>query len=263
MKRRATTTVSSGTPAAPGTLPAVGAIPAIALRRVHYSYGHIEALHGVSLAVEAREVVCIIGPNGAGKTTLARVLGGLLRPSSGEVEYFGRLFRRASHDAIALGVASVLEGRRLFADQTVLENLELGAYAKQAPRAVLGERLERVLTIFPQLERLRGRNAGTLSGGEQQMVAIGRALMSDPKVLILDEPSMGLAPVVAERVFEALRELVAQEMAIILVEQNAQLALELSTRGYVMQTGTVAFFGTTEELTASDVVRELYLGVGG
>lgn len=260
MTRRAPTVANAG---APGGVAPTTAVPAIALHDAHYSYGRIEALHGVSLSMAASEVVCVIGSNGAGKTTLARVLGGLLRPSSGTVEYFGRPFRRGGHGAVSLGVASVLEGRRLFADQSVEQNLELGAYARRAPRALLRERLERVLTIFPQLQPLRHREAGTLSGGEQQMVAIGRALMSDPKVLILDEPSMGLAPVVAERVFETLHELVTQEMAIILIEQNAQLALELSVRGYVMQTGNIAFSGTTEELTGTDIVRELYLGVGG
>lgn len=234
--------------------------PLFEARQVGYSYGAIEALRDVTVAVNAGEAVCVIGPNGAGKTTLARVAGGLYRPRTGEVRINGARLPRGAHDAVGLGVASVLEGRHLFVQQSVLTNLQLGCYRQKLSRAEVAGRLERILSLFPALRERKNQRTGTMSGGEQQMVAIGRALMSQPRLLILDEPSMGLSPKIAGAVFDALLSLRREGLSILLVEQNAPLAFELTDRGYLMRQGSIVVQGTIEDLAAHDVVRTAYLG---
>lgn len=233
--------------------------PLLEASGIHYSYGAIKALHGVDISIYAGEGVCVIGPNGAGKTTLARVLGGVLRLQTGRVVIAGQPLPEKPHRVVLCGVASVLEGRRLFPDQSVQVNLQLGAYARRRGRTV-AERLERVFDLFPALAARSGQRASTLSGGEQQMVAIGRALMAEPELLILDEPSMGLAPIVASEVFQAIGRLKATGLSVLLVEQNAALALELAERVYVLQQGSVVANGAVEELRDLDLVRTSYLG---
>ncbi len=240
--------------------------PAVATQRpdllvatgVAYSYGAIRALNGVDITVGEGEGVCVIGPNGAGKTTLARVLGGMYHPGAGTIVFRGRPIPRHAHQVVRVGIASVLEGRHLFPGQSVRVNLELGAYA--AGRANLAQRLDEVLRLFPKLGQRMSQQAATLSGGEQQMVAIGRALMAEPSLLILDEPSMGLAPKVAGEVFDALGLLKQQGLAILLVEQNAELAFELAERAYVLQYGQIAAAGEVEEVKRLEHVKNSYLG---
>lgn len=234
--------------------------PLLAGVGVCYSYGAISALRRVDLHVEAGEVVCVIGPNGAGKTTLARVLGGLYRPSAGSVSIAGQPMPRAAHQVVTRGVGSVLEGRHLFVEQTVTTNLELGCYRSGIDRAAVQERLERILALFPALRARARQRTATMSGGEQQMVAIGRALMAQPRVLILDEPSMGLAPKITAEVFEALEQLRSGGLSILLIEQNAPLAFELASRGYLLRQGSVVVQGSISTLTSDDAVRQAYLG---
>jgi branched-chain amino acid transport system ATP-binding protein len=234
--------------------------PLLEAREVSYSYGAISALHGISLTVAAGEAVCVIGPNGAGKTTFARVAGGLYPPKKGAVLVEGTPLPRRAHDVVGVGVASVLEGRHLFVDQSVVANLELGCYHQKLSRQVVTERLERVLSLFPALRSRSAQRTSTMSGGEQQMVAIGRALMSEPRLLILDEPSMGLSPKITGEVFDALHSLRKGGLSILLIEQNAPLAFELADRGYLVRQGAVVVSGTTDELTSDDVVRSAYLG---
>jgi branched-chain amino acid transport system ATP-binding protein len=237
-----------------------GGTPLLEARQVGYSYGAISALRDISLTVNPGEAVCVIGPNGAGKTTFARVAGGLYRPRTGEILIDGKSFPRGSHEAVARGVASVLEGRHLFVEQSVLTNLELGCYRQKVSRAEISDRLERILSLFPALRDRVTQRTGTMSGGEQQMVAIGRALMSQPRLLILDEPSMGLSPKITVAVFEVLHSLRQEGLSILLVEQNAPLAFELADRGYLMRQGAVVVEGPIDALTADDVVRAAYLG---
>lgn len=234
--------------------------PLFEARKVGYSYGSIGALRDVTLHVSAGETVCVIGPNGAGKTTFARVAGGLYRPRTGEVVIDGAPLPRGAHDAVGLGVASVLEGRHLFVEQSVLTNLELGCYRQKLSRAEVAARVEHILSLFPALRDRVNQRTGTMSGGEQQMVAVGRALMSQPRLLILDEPSMGLSPKMADAVFDVLHSLSREGLSILLVEQNAPLAFELADRGYLMRQGAVVVQGTIENLAADDVVRAAYLG---
>lgn len=236
--------------------------PILEARDVTFKYGAIIALRGVSVSVRAREVVCVIGPNGAGKSTLAHVIGGLAKPESGSVSLEGRPLPSRPHRAVIAGVASVLEGRRLFPDLSVRVNLELGAYGFKLGRSELDARIDRILEMFPGLKDRIDFQASLLSGGEQQMVAMGRALISQPRVLVLDEPTMGLSPKNSGIVFEALGRLRAQGMAILLIEQNASLALALSDRGYVLRQGTVAQEGTSSSLAEDGLVREIYLGGG-
>ncbi|MDM7913809.1 MAG: ABC transporter ATP-binding protein, partial [Candidatus Eisenbacteria bacterium] len=212
---------------------------ALVLDDVHVHYGGIRALQGISLRVEPGEIVTLVGANGAGKTTTLRTVSGLLRPVSGTIAYGGvDLTRRKPHEIVALGISHAPEGRIVFANLTVRENLEMGAY-RRADRAAIGRDLERVFTLFPRLKERFQQNAGTLSGGEQQMLAIGRALMSDPKLLLLDEPSLGLAPILVRAIFQTIREINAQGTTVLLVEQNAHMALGLAGRGYVLETGRV------------------------
>jgi branched-chain amino acid transport system ATP-binding protein len=224
-------------------------------------YGDGEVLQGVDLNIGIGEVVCLIGSNGAGKTTTLRTLAGLIRPSSGTVKLNGvDITGRRASTLVETGMAMVPEGRRVFAPLSVLENLEMGAYSVRDPRART-EELERVLQLFPRLKERSSQAAGTLSGGEQQMLAIGRALMSRPKLLLLDEPSMGLAPMIVTEIFLTIERLNQTGIAILLAEQNARLALRVSQRGYVIQTGRIVLTADSEALSKNDEVRNAYLGV--
>ena len=230
------------------------------LRNVHSYYGAIHALKGISLTVDRGEIVTLIGSNGAGKTTTIRTISGILHPREGPVILEGRdISRTPAYDIVKLGVAQSPEGRRIFPRLTVLENLEMGAYTRNDPKGI-AEDLERVFELFPRLKERRNQQGGTLSGGEQQMLAIGRALMARPKLLLLDEPSMGLAPVLVETIFETIVEINKQGTTILLVEQNALMALEVAHRGYVLQTGQIVLEGPAKELAASEMVRKAYLG---
>ena len=222
------------------------------------AYGRIEALRGVDLEVDAGEIVTLLGANGAGKTTTLRTISGLLSPLSGSVTFDGqRMDGRAPHDVVAAGIGHVPEGRRVFPRMSVIENLQMGAYQR---RGDLSGDIDRVYSLFPVLQERRAQAAGTLSGGEQQMLAIGRALMGQPRLLLLDEPSMGLAPMIVARIFEILREINAQGTTILLVEQNAAQALRLAGRGYVLETGSIALADRADALLADDRVRSAYLG---
>ena len=226
--------------------------------RVHY--GAIEALRGISLEVPAGQVVALIGANGAGKTTTLRAISKMLRPSAGAVRFQGdEVTHLPSHRLVALGMAHAPEGRGIFLNLTVRENLGLGAYLR-TDRAGIAADAERAFALFPILAERRGQVAGTLSGGEQQMLAVARALMSRPKLMLLDEPSLGLAPQIVERIFAVLREVNESGVSLLLVEQNAHKALQLAHRAYVLETGTVVMQGTGKELLASPEVRKAYLG---
>mgnify|MGYP000406874309 CR=1 FL=1 len=230
------------------------------VRDLHVYYGQIHALKGVSLEVGAGEIVTLIGANGAGKTTTLRTISGLLRPRAGSVWFEGEeLSRLPPHEIVRRGVVQVPEGRRIFGQLTVMENLEMGAFVR-TDRNGIQEDLERVFSLFPRLKERVGQVAGTLSGGEQQMLAIARGLMARPRVLLMDEPSMGLAPVLVEQIFEAIREINRQGTTILLVEQNAFMALEIAHRGYVMETGTIALSGRAHELRENPDVKRAYLG---
>ena len=223
-------------------------------------YGAIQALRGVSLRVPAGNVVALIGANGAGKTTTLRAISRMLRPSGGTVRFAGEdVTRLPSHRIVARGMAHAPEGRGIFLNLTVQENLDLGAYLRR-DRAGIANDLARVLSLFPILGERRSQVAGTLSGGEQQMLAVARALMSRPRLLLLDEPSLGLAPQIVERIFSVLREVNESGVALLLVEQNAHKALQLAQRAYVLETGNVVMEGTGKELLASPAVRKAYLG---
>lgn len=232
------------------------------LEEVEARYGRIRALCGVSLRVEQGEIVALIGANGAGKTTTLRAISGLLRTTAGHVRFAGEDLGRRSPDAIVrLGVGHAPEGRRVFARMSVRENLELGAYTRPSRSEVAAD-LERVLAIFPRLGERLEQKAGTLSGGEQQMLAIGRALMSRPRLLMLDEPSLGLAPLMVETIFSVIREINAAGTTILLIEQNARQALALASRGYVLEVGQVVFADSASNLLASPAVQAAYLGGG-
>lgn len=231
------------------------------LDNVHTYYGHIHALKGISLSVDEGEIVTLIGANGAGKTTTLRTISGLLKPREGQVRFSGGdLAPYPAHEIVFKGLSMVPEGRGIFARLSVSENLEMGAYARK-PGAGLNASMERVFTLFPRLKERRGQLAGTLSGGEQQMLATGRALMADPKVLLMDEPSMGLAPVLVDSIFETIQELHRSGTTILLVEQNARMALQVADRGYVLQTGEIVLSGAAAELRANEMVRKAYLGI--
>jgi branched-chain amino acid transport system ATP-binding protein len=230
------------------------------LEDVHTYYGSIHALKGVSLEVREGEIVTLIGANGAGKSTTLRSINGLNHPRNGSIRFEGKeITTTPPHEIVRRGISQSPEGRRLFPRMTVLENLEMGAF-QRADRAEIGQDLERVYALFPRLQERRMQKAGTLSGGEQQMVAIGRALMARPKLLLLDEPSMGLAPIFVERIFEIVQEINAQGTPILLVEQNALMALDVADRGYVLETGTVALADDAKKLRANEQVRKTYLG---
>jgi branched-chain amino acid transport system ATP-binding protein len=224
------------------------------------AYGSIEALHGISFHVEEGEIVALLGANGAGKSTALRTISGLLRPRSGEVRFAGeRIDARPAHEIVRRGLTHVPEGRWIFTLMTVNENLRLGAYVETR---VPGEALERVFTLFPRLAERRGQLAGTLSGGEQQMLAMARALMTKPRLLLLDEPSMGLAPVLVRTIFQTIAKINREGTTVLLVEQNANAALRLARRAYVLENGRVALEGPGAELAKNEAVRRAYLGVG-
>ncbi|HEX2040077.1 MAG TPA: ABC transporter ATP-binding protein [Acidimicrobiales bacterium] len=230
------------------------------VRDLKVCYGKIEAVKGISFSVDAGRVVTLIGTNGAGKTTTLRTISGLLPVAGGEVLFEGsRLDGVPAHRIVEMGVAHSPEGRRIFPRMTVLENLQLGAFIRTDPEAIQAD-LERVFELFPVLEERRTQAAGTLSGGEQQMLAMGRALMSRPRLLMLDEPSMGLSPIMMQRIFSTVKELKEQGTTILLVEQNAQAALGLADYAYVIETGRIALSGTGTELLENEDVRKAYLG---
>ena len=232
----------------------------IELDAVHVFYDKIEALKGISLSVEEKRIVTLVGANGAGKSTTLRAISGLLHPQSGEIRFAGRpLTGREAHEIAAMGVVQVPEGRRIFGRLTVLENLAMGAFTRHDRRAVAADR-ERMLALFPRLRERLHQIAGTLSGGEQQMVATARALMARPRVLLLDEPSMGLAPMLVEQVFETIRTINAQGVTILLVEQNALMALGIADHGYVLESGRIVLSGAGRDLLDDDRVRHAYLG---
>ena len=235
--------------------------PLLEVRELSVGYGEVEVLHGISFAVNEGEIVTLIGANGAGKTTTMMTIAGLLRPRAGQLLYEGReLAGLASHQCARLGICMVPEGRRVFPRMTVLENLELGAYRLRSDRARVAARLEAALELFPQLRERRRQLAGTMSGGEQQMLALGRALMGEPRLLLLDEPSLGLAPLIVRTIFEAIARINASGTTILLVEQNLHQALRIAHRGYVLEKGAVALAGTGKELLANDYVRRAFLG---
>ena len=230
------------------------------LEDVHTFYGTIEALKGISIEVRQREIVTLIGANGAGKSTTLRSINGLNHPRSGTIRFQGRdITSEAPHKIVAMGVAQSPEGRKLFPRMSVLENLEMGTF-QMKDRSTFKEDLERVYTLFPRLAERKSQKAGTLSGGEQQMVAMGRALMAHPKLLMLDEPSMGLAPIFVERIFEIVVEINKQGTPILLVEQNALMALDVASRAYVLETGRIVLEGPASELKTNEQVRKTYLG---
>ena len=230
------------------------------LEDVHTYYGSIHALKGISLEVREGEIVTLIGANGAGKSTTLRSINGLNRPRTGRIRFQGRdITTTAPHEIVKRGIAQSPEGRRLFPRMSVLENLQMGAF-QRGDRAGIREDMERVFTLFPRLQERRNQKAGTMSGGEQQMCAIGRALMARPKLLLLDEPSMGLAPVLVERIFETLVEINKQGTPILLVEQNALMALDVANRGYVLETGRVILADDAKKLSQNEQVRKAYLG---
>ncbi len=234
----------------------------LSLREVHAYYGHVHALMGINLDVKEKEIVCLLGANGAGKSTTLKSVMGLVDGLRGEVLVCGQsVVGWSPSEVVALGIAVVPEGRRIFPDLTVAENLMMGAYA-QKERRFYNDDKEYVFSIFPRLsERLR-QLGGTLSGGEQQMLAIGRALMSHARVLMMDEPSMGLAPIMREEIFRTITTIHQRGTSILLVEQNAVLALSVAQRGYVMETGRIVMSGLTGELTANDEIAKAYLGKG-
>jgi branched-chain amino acid transport system ATP-binding protein len=231
------------------------------LRDVHSYYGNIHALKGLTLQVKKGEIVTLIGANGAGKSTTIRTITGLLHPRHGQISLEGkRIDRLLPHQIVQRGVAQAPEGRRIFPRLTVLENLEMGAYTRTDFTTVRDD-LDRVLQLFPRLKERTSQLGGTLSGGEQQMLAIGRALMARPRLLLLDEPSMGLAPTMVEVIFQTIQEINHQGTTILLVEQNALMALEVAHRGYVLQTGRPVLHDTAANLLQNEMVRKVYLGI--
>ncbi|MGW7464752.1 ABC transporter ATP-binding protein [Streptomyces xantholiticus] len=230
------------------------------LKSMRVFYGAIEAIKGIDLTVRKGEIVALLGGNGAGKTTTLRTISGMLQPRHGQVLFRGeRIDGIKSHELVQFGIGHVPEGRRVFSTMTVRENLEMGAYRFSS---VDTAEMDRVFTLFPRLAERRSQQAGTLSGGEQQMLAIGRALMGKPELLLLDEPSMGLAPLIVQQIFEIIEEINKQGTTVLLVEQNATQALGLANRGYVLETGEVAMSGPAADLLADSRIREAYLGEG-
>jgi branched-chain amino acid transport system ATP-binding protein len=242
------------------TMPAAaGTEPMLKVEGAHTYYGQIHALQGIDLVVNKGEVVTLIGANGAGKTTTLKTISGLLHPRQGKVWFEGEdISHVAAHKLVQKGIGHAPEGRRIFSRLTVLDNLKMGAFSRQ--NANIQPDIERVYTLFPRLKERSGQLGGTLSGGEQQMLAIGRALMSEPRMLLLDEPSLGLAPILIAQVFETIKEINSQGTTVLLVEQNALQALSIAHRGYVLQTGHVVLSGTGDELRQNETVRKAYLG---
>jgi branched-chain amino acid transport system ATP-binding protein len=244
---------------APGAATAPVAEPLLKLNDVYTNYGQIRALQGVTIEVDKGEIVTLIGANGAGKTTTLKTICGLLHPREGTVWFDGKdASRTAAHDLVKAGIGHAPEGRRIFSRLTVLENLQMGGFTRKP--AEINEDVDRVMTLFPRLRERTYQQGGTLSGGEQQMLAIGRAMMSRPRVLLLDEPSLGLAPILIQVVFETIKEINAAGTTILLVEQNALQALNVAHRGYVLQTGNVVLSGEASSLRENETVRKAYLG---
>lgn len=235
-------------------------MPMLEVEGIHTYYGNIQALRDVSISVEEGEIVTIIGANGAGKSTMLKSTSGLLRPRKGSIRLNNEdLTRLKPHQIVEKGVVQVPEGRRIFGTLTVMENLDMGAFVCKDSQKIK-ENLDRVVELFPRLKERGKQVAGTLSGGEQQMLAMGRALMANPKMLLLDEPSMGLAPVLVDDIFDTIRQLHAEGTTILLVEQNARLALQVASRGYVLQSGSIVFSDSCENLEKNEMVRQAYLG---
>jgi branched-chain amino acid transport system ATP-binding protein len=236
-------------------------MPLLEISNLHVHYGAVHALHGVSLSVEAGQIVTLIGANGAGKSTTLRAISGLLRPSSGFIKFDGQqIAGLPPHAIVELGIAHAPEGRGIFSNLTVSENLDIGAFCRRDDRAAIARDRERVLTLFPRLRERLGQLSGTLSGGEQQMLAIGRAMLARPRLLLLDEPSLGLAPQVVKTIFQIIREINASGTTILLVEQNAHMALAAAHRGYVIEVGEIVLADDAQTLAHSDEVRKAYLG---
>jgi branched-chain amino acid transport system ATP-binding protein len=234
--------------------------PVLQVEDIHTFYGAIEALKGISLEVYEGEIVTLIGSNGAGKTTTLRSVSGIVPPRLGRIVYQGRdITGLPGHTVAGMGIAHSPEGRRIFPRMTVLENLEMGAFTRRDGAAIRAD-IDRVYDMFPRLKERERQKAGTMSGGEQQMLAMGRALMAEPTLLLLDEPSLGLAPVIVDKIYEIIREINAQGVTILLVEQNANYALEVSARGYVLETGTVALTDKSASLRTDERVKAAYLG---
>jgi len=230
----------------------------LTVENVNVSYGSVKILWDVDFYIDEGEIITIIGPNGAGKTTIAKTIMGLLKPTSGTIEFNGNLIHQApTHKIVESGIALVPEGRELFPKMTIMENLQMGAYTSDEKENTL----EWVFNLFPRLEERQKQSAGTMSGGEQQMLAIARGLMSRPKLLILDEPSLGLAPIMVNKVFEIVKTLNSEGVTVLLVEQNIHHALEASNRGYVLETGRITLEGTSSELLDNNHVKEAYLGM--
>jgi branched-chain amino acid transport system ATP-binding protein len=230
------------------------------LREVSSGYGAIEALKGITLKVNQGEIVTLIGANGAGKTTTLRTITGLVKPRSGEIQFENQKLNGVpTHKVTAMGISMVPEGRAVFVNLTVIENLEMGAYLRNDKAGIRAD-LEKIFVLFPRLRERRKQAAGTLSGGEQQMLAMGRALMARPRLLLLDEPSLGLAPLIVHNIFQAIDEINQRGTTILLVEQNANAALKHSNRGYVLETGTIVMEGASKDLAADQRVKEAYLG---
>jgi branched-chain amino acid transport system ATP-binding protein len=233
----------------------------LGVQDLHVRYGAMEALKGVTLAVEEKEIVTVLGSNGAGKSTLLRAISGIAPAAQGTIRFQGSaLLRTPPYDIVQKGISHAPEGRKVFATLSVEENLNLGAFTRRKQKADVARGKDRVFELFPLLKERRRQLAGTLSGGEQQMLAIGRALMSTPRLLLMDEPSLGLAPILVHLIFDIIREINRQGVAILLVEQNAHQALELARRGYVLETGRIALEGTSVELKTNPRIREAYLG---
>jgi branched-chain amino acid transport system ATP-binding protein len=254
----------STTPQAPATTPGVDGggrtKPVLQVKDIQTYYGAIQALKGISLEVYEGEVVTLIGSNGAGKTTTLRSISGIVPPRTGKIVYQGRdITGLPGHEVAAMGIAHSPEGRRIFPRMTVRENLDMGAFTRRDAEGIRAD-IERVFELFPRLKEREKQKAGTMSGGEQQMLAMGRALMAQPTVLLLDEPSLGLAPVIVDKIYEIIREINQQGTTILLVEQNANYALDVSARGYVLETGRVALSDDSDALRSNEEVQRAYLG---
>lgn len=231
------------------------------IRDLHVYYGHVHALKGINLTVEEGEILTLLGANGAGKSTTLRVISGLVRPRHGQVLFAGQPIEHLpAHEIVRLGIAQAPEGRKIFATLTVEENLNLGAYTRRRDVTGVAQTKEMIFHLFPRLKERRHQLAGTLSGGEQQMLSIGRALMAKPRLLLLDEPSLGLAPLLVRDIFRTIREINAQGVTTLLVEQNARVALRIAHRGLVLETGRIALAGSSAQLLADERVRKAYLG---
>jgi branched-chain amino acid transport system ATP-binding protein len=246
-------------PQSPQAAPSDGSV-VLSLTDIHTYYGHIHALQGITLEVRRGEIVTLLGANGAGKTTTLKTIHGLLEPRQGRIEFEGRdITHMPAHEHVSVGIGQAPEGRRIFSRMSVLENLQMGAYSRRDVKELPAD-FARVFELFPRLQERRTQSAGTLSGGEQQMLAIGRALMTRPKLLLLDEPSMGLSPILVQEIFAIIKDINQQGATILLVEQNALMALGVANRGYVLQTGLIVQSGKAEDLMQDEEVRKAYLG---